>query len=237
MGCLYRIAFPSGKAYVGITASTAAARFSEHCYNASTGRADRAVNRALRKYGKESTKLETLVVADWDYLVELERKAIAAFGTFGRGGYNMTAGGEGALGYKHTPESLTKMGATHKGNQYRLGAVLTPETREKISAGNKGKVMSPEVRAKIGAASKGNTHASGYKQSDELKARRSVNMRGKPHAGCGTSGHVGVHFYKQTGRFKAHLTDHGKCVHLGYHATLEEAIAARKEGERKYYER
>ena len=178
MGALYQLHFPSGKSYIGITAGTPENRFYEHCYNSETGRADRAVNRAIRKYGATAVTLKTLVIAEWDYLVELERAAIAMYGTFGCG-YNMTAGGEGAIGYRHTPESLALMGAAHKGNKYRLGAVLSEESRAKMSASAKGRKHTAESKAKIGAASRGNKHCLGIKQSPELIAKRAAAIRGK----------------------------------------------------------
>lgn len=179
MGCLYRIEFPGGKSYIGITADSAERRFAEHRYNSETNRADRAVNRALRKYGPDSVTLETLVIAEWDYLVALEPKVIAAYGTFGRGGYNMTAGGEGALGYKHTPEALLKMGATHKGNTYRKGKTFSAESRAKMSAVRKGRRLSSETKALIGAASRGNKHCLGRKLSEDHKRRISEANTGK----------------------------------------------------------
>lgn len=178
MGCLYRIDFPSGKSYIGITAGTAEARFAEHAYNTRTSRQDRAVNRALLKYGTDSVSLKTLAIAEWDYLLELERKAIAAFGTFGRGGYNMTAGGEGAMGYKHTPESLLKMGAIHKGKAHH-NMPHSAETKALMSRNRKGRKLTPEHCAKIGAASKGNKYCLGRTLSEEHKRLISTANTGK----------------------------------------------------------
>lgn len=231
MGCLYRITFPNAKSYIGITASSAKERFAEHCYNSESKRADRAINRAINKYGKESAKLETLVIADWNYLVSLEKKAIHAFNTFGRGGYNMTAGGEGSLGYKHTADSLKKMGDTHRGNSYRKGKIFSAESRRKMSLSALGKVLSAETKAKIGAASKGNSYALGRKLSDQEKKERSISQRG---IGKGSSsGHIGVS--KSGDAWRAHITVNRKAIHLGRFKTIEEAIVARASGEAHYF--
>lgn len=53
MGCLYKLTFPDGKAYIGITTGTATERFSEHVYWARKGRTY-CVNAAIRKYGHDS---------------------------------------------------------------------------------------------------------------------------------------------------------------------------------------
>ena len=41
-----------------------------------------------------------------------------------------------------------------------------------------------------------------------------------------TTGLKGVHFFKRTGRWQAHIKIQGKRIHLGYHSTPEEAHAA-----------
>lgn len=168
MGALYRVDFPSGKSYIGITASTTEQRFAEHIYNAKRG-LGRGINRALRKYGHENAKVTTLVLADaWDYLVDLERKVIALFKTKAPHGYNMTDGGEGSLGYKHTPEALKKMGTVHRGQKHHTQP-HSAEAKAKMSAAATGRKLSEATKAKIGAASRGNKYALGRKLSDEHK--------------------------------------------------------------------
>ncbi len=231
MGCMYRITFPSGKAYIGITSETAEERFREHAYNA-TRAVDRGLYRAIRKYGKDSARLETLVIAsDWKYLCELERRSIAAFKTKGPHGYNMTDGGEGALGYRHTPESLIKMGAIHKGKAHH-NMPHTPESKAKMSASRIGRRHTEEAKKKIGDAARGNKHCLGREIPDDERERRSIAQRGV--AKGASSGQLGVSFHRGTGKWRAHLTVRGKYIHLGYHATIEEAINARKDGEARW---
>lgn len=228
MGCLYQIEFPNGKSYIGITVGTAEARLSEHLYNAKRG-IDRGVYRAIRKYGESALKIKTLAIGGWDYLVALEKKAIAAFGTFGCGGYNMTEGGEGALGYKHRPDSLRKMGDTHLGNSYRKGKTFTDETKAKMSAAAFGRKLSPETKAKIGEASKGNQHGLGRTKSAAERERLSMMAIGKSKGA--TSGAVGVSIHRPSGRWRAHITKLGRFIHLGYFDDMDSAVAARKAGE------
>lgn len=180
MGSLYQIGFPNGKSYIGVTAESADMRFAEHVYNSTKSR-ERAIERALRKYGAGNVKLNTLLIAsDWQYLLEMERRAITAFQTFGRGGYNMTNGGEGALGYKHTPESLLKMGAIHKGKAHH-NMPHSAETRAMMSANRRGKKknLSQEQRERRSAIMIGNKIMLGRKLSEKTKHKMSESHTGK----------------------------------------------------------
>lgn len=50
-----------------------------------------------------------------------------------------------------------------------------------------------------------------------------------------TSGHNGVGFDKRLGVWKARIGFNGKAIHLGTFLTVEEAAAARRAAELKYY--
>lgn len=70
---------------------------------------------ALRKYKPENFIVKTLVIANkWDYLCDLEKKAIIAFGTKYPHGYNMTDGGEGIIGRQITDETRARMSESQK---------------------------------------------------------------------------------------------------------------------------
>lgn len=156
MGCLYRVSFPNGKAYLGITTQTAQARFKDHCSEA--GRLKREKSRggsllhhALNKYPGQA-QLEVLVIAeDWDYLCELERKAIQAFGTRKPNGYNLTEGGEGTPGYRMPPESRERQ------RQAVLGSKWKEDARQRFSEQCRGRIITPETRAKMAEAKRGNS--------------------------------------------------------------------------------
>lgn len=95
MPCLYLLTSPSGKQYVGITAKTAPERFLKHVKDVAGGRRN-AIHRAVLKYGADAFKVQTLVVAEFEYLRALEKKVIDAFDTQSPNGYNLTGGGEKA---------------------------------------------------------------------------------------------------------------------------------------------
>lgn len=108
---------------------------------------DQALQKAIRKYGADAFKVQTLVIADnWEYLCDLERKAIDAFGTRSPGGYNLTVGGEGVLGRIHTPEAAANMSAGQKKR------VRTEEEKARAVVGLQAYWNSPAGLAKKAAA-------------------------------------------------------------------------------------
>ena len=125
---LYTVKSPSNKVYVGITSSGLNHRKLQHESDARRGSKLKFHN-AIRKYGdslewqvvctgmshEEATQLEI------DYIAELAET------------YNLTAGGEGVLGHKHTPEAKQKM------REKKLGSTHTEETRKKMSKTRKGR--------------------------------------------------------------------------------------------------
>jgi hypothetical protein len=93
MGELYKLTFPSGKCYIGITGKTATERFKGHVAHCKRGRRY-AVHEAILKYGEDSVVVETLAVGEMDYLRIVERRAVGVFNTLYPNGYNLTAGGD-----------------------------------------------------------------------------------------------------------------------------------------------
>lgn len=64
-----------------------------------------------------------------------------------------------------------------------------------------------------------------HKQNGQNRSKSSHN----------TSGHPGVAWYKRDSKWQAKIAHNCKDIHLGYFATLEEAIAARKAAEKLYW--
>jgi group I intron endonuclease len=187
MGELYRVTAPSGKAYVGITSQTTAKRWWKHKNNASHGRGVRygsectALYEAIRKYGCDKFTVETLVIAEFEYLKALEQRAIVAFGTKAPGGYNLTSGGDGALGAVPTQDARHKMStAQHKRleNPEELRRV-----RESISRANAIKVTGWWALSEEERVLKREEHAAKLAVSDrftpEVRAKMSSSQKGK----------------------------------------------------------
>lgn len=115
MGALYKLTAPSQKVYIGITKSTTEQRWAKHKEHAIGKRTNGVLYAAIRKYGCENFKVETLVIADkWDYLCELEIKAIKAFNTKVPFGYNVTDGGDGVVGPRDEATKLRISAAQKK---------------------------------------------------------------------------------------------------------------------------
>jgi len=85
-------------------------------------------------------------------------------------GYNLRS----AEHYRHSEESKARIAATSKGK------VVTPESRVRMSAAQKSRVRKPhseEAKARISAAAKGKTRTP---HSPEHKANLSAALKGKP---------------------------------------------------------
>ena len=67
----------------------------------------------------------------------------------------------------------------------------------------------------------------------EVTNKQNNQNRSKPSNN--TSGHPGVHWYKQRSKWQAQITHNQKQIHLGYFSILEEAISARKAAEKLYW--
>ena len=110
-GYIYKISFPNGKCYIGLTNRTIKQRWKEHYYHAKAGDTRRLYN-ALRKYNMVDT-FQMIVIDTAETEEELCEKEIAHIeihnSHYNRGnGYNMTDGGEGISGYEYTEEDRRK---------------------------------------------------------------------------------------------------------------------------------
>lgn len=137
---------------------------------------------------------------------------------------NKTDGGDGALGYFHTAESRAKISAANKGK------VVSPETLERmrIAATN----PSLETRAKIGAGRRwwrpnaetlARMSIASSNISTETRARMSKSQR---LAGPRTGDFKGVTFSQPSMKWMAQITIDGKNTYLGRFATALEAALA-----------
>lgn len=126
MGCVYKIEFPSGKVYIGMTMDNLARRIKGHVYAATVRGSKHLVHKAIRKYCDNYT---VTVIAESNSKIDLQQKEIACIEQFrclAPLGYNSTKGGESVQGYKWTEEQL------------RRNPMKFSESRARLSAAKKG---------------------------------------------------------------------------------------------------
>lgn len=173
MGCVYMARnIANGKCYVGKTVVTMEHRRAWHHGAANRGEGF-CFHRALRKYGFDGFAWEVLHESDdSDELIRIECECIAKLGTKRPRGYNLTDGGDGVVGV--TPEGAARIVAFHTGRK------RSKDTRKRISVAMAGKqnrlgaVLTEETKRKISLAS------SKYRHTDESKSKLSAAMKGKP---------------------------------------------------------
>lgn len=96
----------NSKQYVGLTTLPLAHRWARHVASARSHSTRMRLHLAIRKYGADNFTVEQIDSADTlDDLKSREQAHIARLNTRSTG-YNMTDGGEGALGRRMTPEQL-----------------------------------------------------------------------------------------------------------------------------------
>lgn len=186
---LYSINFPNGKKYIGITSRTLAARWKQHCVEASAGSVLK-VHIAMRKYGIENITVETLVTGERDYIIDLEIKTINQYETTNHNfGYNTRKGG-----VLSSQESIELMRAK------LIDRVFTDEHREKLSKSAKLRIKTDECRKAISRTLKARfavTPKVGHARSLETREKISQALMGKP---SGTKG------YHRTAETKAKMS-------------------------------
>jgi len=115
-GYIYKIVFPNGKHYIGLTTTSLEQRQNEHKQTAKKGDIHCLYN-ALRKYEMVDT-FELIEIDTADTLEELcekEIRYIIEYNSYymNKNGYNMTYGGEGTTCYVYTEVFKQKM-SEHK---------------------------------------------------------------------------------------------------------------------------
>lgn len=109
------------------------------------------LGRAIRKYGRESFVVTVIdEAADAKEACAKEQMYIKKFNTRAPNGMNMTDGGEGVFGLRHTEATRKQMSESHKGK----GCGKDNPMFGKVGP-NKGKKFSAETCAKISASRKG----------------------------------------------------------------------------------
>jgi group I intron endonuclease len=111
------------KIYIGCTINSLEQRFYEHLYRCFKTDYKSKLYNSMKKYGEENFEISLIEECDLNKIYETEKKYITEYNSY-NDGLNSTFGGEGCLGYVHSPEIRkkisegTKNGNSHKGKTY-----------------------------------------------------------------------------------------------------------------------
>ena len=133
----------NGKIYIGQTIQFLDKRTRDHIKNALNNKDNSHFHNAIRKYGKENFVWETIV--ECNSLEELNKVEIEMIKKYDalENGYNLTEGGEGTIGFRHTEETKKKMSKSHMGEKnpmYGKHRHFSKKTREMMSKTRMGSV-------------------------------------------------------------------------------------------------
>ena len=176
----------NGKVYVGQTCQELQERWFGHKACSRRG-IETHLYRAMRKDGEENFFIEPIYsVVNKKYSNIVESLCIKIYNSKNQEiGYNLTDGGEGCVGYKHTEEFKKQVAENNKKRVWSKESrekvsqsikklpkkTLSDEHKRKIGDANRNRIPSSETRLKIGASSK-------LRASDpETKARFIERMR------------------------------------------------------------
>ena len=194
----------NNKIYIGLKTKTV--EESESYYGSGI-----AIKQAIKKYGKDNFTKTILErdITDYDYLCERERHYIDIYDAQ-ENGYNITRGGKGATGYKHSEETKRKRSESLKGrllseeHKRKISEILKSKNRKmtdaekehlrNINLGRKHGPASEERRRKLSEAHMGKTLTEEHKRnigkaqkgkkvgplSEEQKRKISEALKGRP---------------------------------------------------------
>ena len=218
MGYVYKITNTiNNKSYIGISIhEPEKRRIKDHL----SGRGNRVIARAVKKYGRDAFTYEILEADVFDeFLPELEVTYIANFNTVAPHGYNLDSGGSHKIPSEETRRKLSKASKGRK---------LPPrsaEHRRKISEARKGKKLKPlteEHRRKISEAQKGEkNHNFGKTPPEETRLKMSKAIKGEKHPQFGKP-HSAEHRRKISESLK------GKPLSVEHRRKISEGIKGEK---------
>lgn len=182
-GRIYKITNKiNSKQYFGQTRQPPNRRWSQHKQAAKNG-GKMILYNAIRLYGVENFTFE--VICECETLEELNAKEIEYISinnSLSPNGYNAGKGGDN---YEKTPETRAKLSASNKGR------IISDEWRKNLSIARKGRKITEETRKKMREAQKGRKITEemkekirntllGRKPSKETIAKRIATQTGKP---------------------------------------------------------
>lgn len=162
----------NNKLYIGITSKTISKRLKTHFEDSNHTNPNNKshLHNAIRKYGKECFKTELLDKAfSWRKVCKLETKYIKMMNTKSPNGYNLTDGGEGAVGIKWNQESR------RKASKIRKERWAEEDYRKHICKLNKERWDDPKTRKEQSVRSKNLWKRENYRQKTTLKLKERWN--------------------------------------------------------------
>jgi len=160
----------NNKVYIGFD-SNWPSRIKQHYNNSiNINHMNYALYHAIRKHGWNNFEWECILQSkDKDYIYkEMETHFIIEYNSYGEGGYNMTMGGDGSYGYKHSEEfkeynRIRQLKWLEDNGHPMTGKSLSEDHKEKISKGRRlsnhspfaGKKHNEETKRKQSLANKG----------------------------------------------------------------------------------
>lgn len=210
----------NGKKYIG-KATSFKGRKAYHMSKLRNGIHDNDyLQKSYNLHGEENFIIYVVEECNMEDLSEREIFYIKEWNTKTPNGYNLTDGGDGSYGYKHTPENILKIS---KNRDYKSGEEHpffnkhhTEETKILISEKNKSNPIFGIMRR-------------GKKVTEESKKKMSDAKMGKPikkDRNNFSSKYYGVSFSKKDNRWRVYKTVNGKTKALG--SFIEEIDAAKK---------
>lgn len=181
MGVVYKLTFPNGKAYIGITVRPMETRWLQHVRCSKNKKYQQPVHRAINKYKPENVKISLLHSGvEGTLLQSLEIEEIKAAKDSGQILYNMTVGGEGVIGYVHTNEDKAKISASLLGNQRTKGRVWSDKERQNRAENRV--PISESTRQKLRDALKARPVRKGFQHSEKVRKAMSDGRTGSKNA-------------------------------------------------------
>lgn len=176
MGYLYLLTSPAGKSYIGITTNLKR-RMKAHVKMAET-MTGYMLHNAIRKYGWDNIQKTILMETDdIDLLKTAEIIEIVSRQThLSQFGYNLTMGGDGMLGHKHSPETRIKLRDSH------LGKTHTEASKRRMSDSHRGRQNTVTHNQNISKAIMGHPSykKSGTHCSSDTKDKIRAKLKGRP---------------------------------------------------------
>lgn len=158
--------------YIGITSASIATRWRQHRSDA-IKRGISLIQRAVRKHGADNFSIEHIASAKtYEDLLELEKIIIYQRQTRAPRGYNLTDGGQGCLGMKHSQSARQKF------REALLARGMPKEAIEKRSAKLRGRKVSQAEKDRRAAARKERMKDPVYRE--KIRTVLSRARKGKP---------------------------------------------------------